>query len=90
MPIKDGYTTCRELRGWEVENRYPQIPIIALSANAMTDQIENAAQAGFNDYVTKPLKHSELGKMIMNLLDPKTKKVLLRDRKRSTEVIKEV
>lgn len=85
MPIKDGYETCLELRAWESQNAYPQTPIIALSANAMTDQIENAARAGFNDYVTKPLKHSELGMMIMNLLDPGSKKVLLRDRKRTVE-----
>lgn len=42
---------------------------MALSANAMTDQIDDAARVGFNDYVTKPIKHNELGKMIMHLLN---------------------
>lgn len=80
MPIKNGYDTCREVREWEQKNHYPQIPIMALSANAMTDQIENAAQAGFNDYVTKPIKHNELGKMMMGLLDTNKPLLLLRDR----------
>ncbi|EYE94256.1 putative sensor histidine kinase/response regulator [Aspergillus ruber CBS 135680] len=82
MPVKNGYDTCREVRGWELKNHYPQIPIMALSANAMTDQIEDAARAGFNDYVTKPIKHNELGKMMMGLLDPNRPLLLLRDRLR--------
>ncbi|KAI9374282.1 hypothetical protein BJX61DRAFT_317753 [Aspergillus egyptiacus] len=80
MPVKNGYETCRDIRMWELKNHYPQIPIMALSANAMTDQIEDAARAGFNDYVTKPIKHNELGKMMMGLLDPSRPLLLLRDR----------
>jgi CheY-like chemotaxis protein len=68
MPIKNGYDTCREIRAWESKNRFPRVPIMALSANAMTDQIDDAVRVGFNDYVTKPIKHNELGKMIMQLL----------------------
>ncbi|PYI10271.1 sensor histidine kinase/response regulator [Aspergillus sclerotiicarbonarius CBS 121057] len=83
MPVKNGYDTCREIRQWELKNHYPQIPIMALSANAMTDQIEDAARAGFNDYVTKPIKHNELGKMMMGLLDPNRPLLLLRDRLRA-------
>jgi CheY-like chemotaxis protein len=30
----------------------------------------DTARAGFNDYVTKPIKHNELGKMMMGLLEP--------------------
>ncbi|PYH45537.1 putative sensor histidine kinase/response regulator [Aspergillus saccharolyticus JOP 1030-1] len=83
MPIKNGYETCRDIRAWESKNHYPQIPIMALSANAMTDQIEDAARAGFNDYVTKPIRHNELGKMMMGLLDPNRPLLLLRDRLKS-------
>lgn len=82
MPVKNGYDTCREIRAWEQNNHYPQIPIMALSANAMTDQIEDAARAGFNDYVTKPINHNELGKMMMDLLDANRPLMLLRDRLR--------
>ncbi|KAM5443883.1 hypothetical protein MferCBS31731_001129 [Microsporum ferrugineum] len=81
MPVKNGYETCKEIRKWEHRNHFPQIPIMALSANAMIDQIDDAAHAGFNDYVTKPIKHNELGKMMMELLDPSAPRVLLKDRK---------
>ncbi|KAK2768174.1 hypothetical protein FQN54_000026 [Arachnomyces sp. PD_36] len=81
MPVKNGYDTCQEIRDWEQTNHYPQIPIMALSANAMMEQIDDAARAGFNDYVTKPIKHNELGKMMMTLLDPSVPTGLLRDRK---------
>lgn len=81
MPIKNGYDTCREIRAWEAQNHFHQVPIMALSANAMTEQIDDAARAGFNDYVTKPIKHNELGKMMISLLDPNSPQTLLRDRK---------
>ncbi|KAK2747640.1 hypothetical protein FQN55_004809 [Onygenales sp. PD_40] len=80
MPVKNGYETCQEIRSWEQKNHFPQIPIMALSANAMMDQIDDASRAGFNDYVTKPIKHNELGKMMMELLDPSIPQVLLKDR----------
>ena len=41
------------------------IPIIALSANAMLQEIENGLEAGFFSYLTKPIKINEL----MNALD---------------------
>ncbi|KAJ8132690.1 hypothetical protein O1611_g938 [Lasiodiplodia mahajangana] len=37
MPRKDGYQTCREVRRWEQENNYDPMPIIALSANPLTE-----------------------------------------------------
>ncbi|WEW54953.1 hypothetical protein PRK78_000380 [Emydomyces testavorans] len=82
MPIKNGYETCREIRSWEATNHFPQIPIMALSANAMTDQIDDAVRAGFNDYVTKPIKHNELGQMMMALLEPQATRILLESRRR--------
>lgn len=82
MPVMNGYQTCQEIRSWELKNHFPQIPIMALSANAMMDQIDDAARAGFNDYVTKPIKHNELGKMMMELLDPSIPQILLKDRNR--------
>ncbi|PGH00067.1 hypothetical protein AJ80_09228 [Polytolypa hystricis UAMH7299] len=80
MPVKNGYETCREIRAWESKNHFPQIPIMALSANAMMDQIDDASRAGFNDYLTKPIKHNELGKMMMELLDTSAPQTLLKDR----------
>lgn len=55
MPRKDGYQACREIRAWEALGKYPATPIIALSANVMSDVHEKCAEAGFSDYVTKPV-----------------------------------
>lgn len=55
MPRKDGYTACREIRNWETRNRYKNMPIIALSANVMSDVQDKCIEAGFSDYVTKPV-----------------------------------
>ncbi|KAI5928321.1 hypothetical protein F4810DRAFT_706217 [Camillea tinctor] len=60
MPRKDGYQACREIRQWEQENNYSQTPIIALSANVMSDVQEKCVAAGFNDYVTKPVDFMDL------------------------------
>jgi len=60
MPRKDGYQACREIRNWETRNKHPSMPIIALSANVMSDVQEKCVQAGFNDYVTKPVDFIDL------------------------------
>ncbi|KAI1506610.1 hypothetical protein F5X99DRAFT_10622 [Biscogniauxia marginata] len=60
MPRKDGYQACREIRQWEKEGNHSQMPIIALSANVMSDVQEKCVAAGFNDYVTKPVDFMDL------------------------------
>ena len=70
MPRKDGYQTCREIRQWEKKNRYPSKPIIALSANVMADVLEKCVQAGFSNYVTKPVDFKTLSEVMGNFLDP--------------------
>lgn len=55
MPRKDGYQACREVRVWERQNKYKNMPIIALSANVMSDVHDKCVEAGFSDYVTKPV-----------------------------------
>ncbi|KAI0401379.1 hsp90-like protein [Xylaria palmicola] len=62
MPRKDGYQTCREIRQWEQANHYGPTPIIALSANVMSDVQEKCIAAGFNDFVTKPVDFVDLSK----------------------------
>ena len=70
MPRKDGYQTCREIRQWELKNNFPQLPMIALSANVMSDVVDQSIQAGFNSYVTKPVDFKELSNAMTDLLGP--------------------
>ena len=70
MPIKDGYSTCREIRRWERKNKYTHMPIIALSANVLGDVYQQCADAGFNSYVTKPVEFKQLSNVMTKFLDP--------------------
>ena len=64
MPRKDGYQACREVRAWEAERGHGSLPIIALSANVMSDVQERCVSAGFNDYVTKPVDFIDLSRAL--------------------------
>jgi len=52
MPIMDGYTATRLIRQSE-RGRF--IPIIAVTAHAMKEELDRCIEAGMNDYVTKPI-----------------------------------
>ncbi|HNY11539.1 MAG TPA: ATP-binding protein [Candidatus Wallbacteria bacterium] len=52
MPIMDGYTATRLIRQSE-HGRF--IPIIAVTAHAMKEELDRCIEAGMNDYVTKPI-----------------------------------
>ncbi|MBF0287612.1 MAG: response regulator [SAR324 cluster bacterium] len=57
MPEMDGLAATRFIRQ---ELKHTKIPIVALSADAFTEQQEAAYKAGINDYVTKPIDFNQL------------------------------
>jgi len=65
MPEMDGFATSRAIRQREFySDEQPHIPIIALTANAMTGDRERCLAAGMDDYLTKPIKSEALRKML--------------------------
>ena len=66
MPEMDGYQATRNIR----QNGFNNIPIIAMTANAMKGDRELCLEAGMNDYITKPIKREivfqVLGKWLNN------------------------
>jgi CheY-like chemotaxis protein len=60
MPDMDGYQATAEIRSLEATNGGIPTPIIGLSARAMDGDRDIALAAGFNDYLTKPLREDEL------------------------------
>jgi CheY-like chemotaxis protein len=68
MPVKDGFETVSDIRIWETSKKYSPIPIIALSANAMPEDIDRALNSGFSTYFTKPVNFPDFGRSLMDLL----------------------
>ena len=65
MPRLDGFQAVQELRksGWKG-------PILALTANAMRGDREACLDAGFDEYLAKPVRRPELLSMVQRLLPP--------------------
>lgn len=61
MPVMDGITATVEIRKLKSA---AQLPVIALTANAMEGDREKCAQAGMNDFVLKPIDPAELWRVL--------------------------
>ncbi len=68
LPILDGWTATREIKR---NDQLKHIPIIALTAHAMSGDRERAIDAGCDDYVSKPINVPELLVKITTLLAAK-------------------
>lgn len=63
MPEMDGYETTIEVRKLE-GNANQDIPIVALTASAMSDEIDYAFEIGMNSYLTKPFTPDQLRQVL--------------------------
>ncbi|MCF5051744.1 response regulator [Pseudomonas syringae] len=68
MPVMDGYEASRQIRR---SGRWPDLPIVALTANALSEERERCRAAGMNDYLAKPFRREELSGLL-ELWVPKT------------------
>jgi signal transduction histidine kinase/CheY-like chemotaxis protein len=57
MPVMDGYTAVREIRR---QDRFKDLPVIAMTANAMVGDRERVIEAGMNDHIPKPINVREM------------------------------
>lgn len=67
MPVLNGFDAAMEIRKL-ADPKKAGVPIIALTASALTDIKEKVFEAGMNDYVAKPFKPDELMEKIHNLV----------------------
>ncbi|WP_206483321.1 ATP-binding protein [Thalassotalea sp. G2M2-11] len=63
MPELDGISACKQIKVM-----YPDLPVIALTANVMSYDVKAYEQAGFDGYVGKPIEHQLLMTTIINHL----------------------
>jgi PAS domain S-box-containing protein len=61
MPKKNGYETTTEIRKLTDSEK---TPIIALTAGILIDEKEKCLRCGMNDYISKPIKQSDLQKVL--------------------------
>ncbi len=70
MPVMDGLQTTQAIRRGEGGQQYANVPIIALTANAMRGDKEICIEAGMNGYLSKPLDVKKLCEAIVTLIEP--------------------
>ncbi|MCP4432650.1 MAG: response regulator [Gammaproteobacteria bacterium] len=68
MPVMDGYEATRKIRKLEKEGDKMPIPIIALTANASSDDRVLCKQVGMNDVVTKPYRRDDITNCLLQWL----------------------
>lgn len=68
MPVMDGTTALRKIRDQEAASGAPEVPIIAVTANAMSHQIAEFLMSGFDSCLSKPVDLSSLAKAIQSLV----------------------
>jgi len=67
MPVMDGVTATQRLRQ---DPAWQQLPIIAMTANVMRDDIEKCLEAGMNGHVAKPIEPDDLWMALLNWIKP--------------------
>lgn len=63
MPVMDGYEATRVIK-----SSHPHIPIVAQTAYTFSEDREKCLRAGFNEYIAKPIRRSDLLNLLSNLL----------------------
>ena len=67
MPVMDGYTAAEKIR---LNPAWAQLPIIAMTANAMVDERDKVLAIGMNDYIAKPLNVETMFATIARWITP--------------------
>ena len=60
MPIMDGYSASRRIRQWEADNNATPVPILALTAHALPEEVRKSFDAGCTAHLTKPIRKATL------------------------------
>jgi len=68
MPVMDGVEATRQIRAMPEGG---SLPIIAMTASAMTEERQACLDAGMNDHIAKPIEHDLLVSCLLALVKPR-------------------
>jgi PAS domain S-box-containing protein len=79
MPVEDGYVLLRELRT-DRDPGIASVPVVAVTAQARTEEARRAIAAGFDHYISKPVEVMSLPSIVAALVsrDPEKRAALLK------------
>src|SRR5207253_8453809 len=69
MPVMDGFEAMREIRKFEAEMARRRTPILAVSANAMSEHISASRAAGADQHIAKPVVPDALLQAMADKID---------------------
>ena len=91
MPVMDGYQASQQIRLGIAGERNKNIPIIAMTANAMKGDKEKCLSAGMDDYIAKPIDHDTVYSVLHKwIFESHTSAVLIDQNEDSTSVKNEL
>jgi PAS domain S-box-containing protein len=67
MPVRDGLSALSELRSIEAAQHLPPVPAVAVTANAMPEQVAEYVMRGFDTHLSKPFSRKDLLHAIASL-----------------------
>ena len=67
MPVMDGYEATRQIR---MQDKYRELPVIAMTANVMSGDREKVLSAGMNDHIGKPLNVNDMFNTMAKWIKP--------------------
>ncbi|KAB2951709.1 response regulator [Heliorestis acidaminivorans] len=72
-PVLDGYETTKAIRLQEKQENKGRLPIVAMTAHAMIGDREKCLQVGMDDYISKPMKLTQLKEILERWFHDKDK-----------------
>ncbi|MBF0422431.1 MAG: response regulator [Magnetococcales bacterium] len=72
MPVMDGFTATRHIR---THPKFKSLPIVAMTAHALSGDREQCLNAGMDDYVSKPIETEQFYIILEKWITPKTRRV---------------
>lgn len=83
MPILDGYEATKQIRKMQ---KYQDLPILAMTANAMQGDREKCINSGMNDYIAKPLDFNKFYETLGKWVKPKNGVIFEEQKEETNEV----